>query len=263
MDPLTKKIKLHHNLNLESIHACYIGTNEQNLTMIHHLLNQPCKKTMDTQCHIGVSGYYNFDLICWRKSDRAILFDCNPNQVTFMKHTLNMIRTCPSREQFKIQMLHYFKIKKDAFLGGVGEKCNYKDAMLFCPNISEDDSYKGLFEATEEIQLVFEFKRPLSWLYTDESYLYIKNLIIQDKIAIFCEDITNTPTFNKINQLLIDNHIHVDTIYVSNLFNWLNTTHNNYYNTIKLLSNHKTYIIESDANLGLYQMIHMGNKYKY
>ena len=61
-------------------------------------------------CHIGVSGYYNFDIAILRKSNRIIIFDNNEQQIKFMKQTLKSINISKNREEFINNMMSYLNI---------------------------------------------------------------------------------------------------------------------------------------------------------
>lgn len=223
-------------------------------------------KVNELRCHIGFSGYFNFDIAYWRKSDRLILCDINPTQVIFMKQTIKSIKENKNRQLFKDDMIHYSKMKDKEFVIEMTNKSyhkNYKHhGMIYSPNISTDESYKNLNEFTNESifisQLNYELNRKGSWLYDDNGYDYIRHLAINDLIAIFCEDIIAFPS-QKIKKLLLDNHIVVDTIYTSNIYDFIR--HYNAYNTfIQLLCAPKTLVIESELRVGLCQTVVTGDK---
>lgn len=110
IDPLSQKIRSFHNLNINKNDLCYIGTNDYGLSRINKILRENNKETTET-CHVGVSGYYNFDIAVLRKSNRIIIFDNNEQQIKFMKQTLKSINISKNREEFINNMMSYLNIK--------------------------------------------------------------------------------------------------------------------------------------------------------
>jgi hypothetical protein len=146
------------------------------------------------------------------KPDRCVLFDKNNNQVIFLKQTLINVKKSETRYEFLIAMkeylnlnnniknIEYARIIKDhgynperlkPFVDSIHKSC-----LLFWPNISSDPSYYN-YNIHGDImdEISYELRRKDSWLSTDTNYNYIRNLVLTDKIAILCEDITNISTF--------------------------------------------------------------------
>lgn len=122
--------------------------------------------------------------------------------------------------------------------------------MFFMINISEDDSYKNLKYddiGTEAIsEIIYELGRKDSWLSNDDTYNYIRKLVIKDHIAIFCEDIRSIDIFKRVSNILQNNNIFIDTLYLTNVIGYMENDDKLLYNqTIEYLSNNKTLIIEN------------------
>jgi hypothetical protein len=262
IDPFSNKIRSFHNLNINKNDMCYIGTNDYGLFRIEKILREYNNRETTETCHIGVSGYYNFDIAVFRKSNRIIIFDNNEQQVKFMKQTLKSINISKNREQFINNMMLYLNIKYKEYSILLNEKAldfhKYKtEGMNFMINISEDDSYKNLKlpddVGTEAIsEIIYELERKGSWLSNDDSYNYIRKLVIKDHIAIFCEDIKSVDIFKRISNILNNNNIFIDTLYLTNVKCYMENNEKLLYNqSLKYLSNNKTLIIETKKILNI------------
>jgi hypothetical protein len=260
--PLSKKIRSFHNINICKHDLCYIGTNDENLSRKERILCSYKKhNNLDKNCHIGVSGYYNFDIIIFRKSDRCIIFDNNDQQIKFMKQTLNNINISPNRSEFIVNMINYLNMKKQehSILMGETDNKTFKNfkikGLSFMHNISYDESYKNLetqYDKTDNdvalTELIYELNRKGSWLSSEESYNYIRYLSLNDRISIFCEDILSINVFKRINNILQNNSIRIDTLYVTNVEGWVDEKDKDKYNqSLKYLSTPETLIINFDS----------------
>lgn len=261
MNPLSKKIRACHNPDIEpkNTDMVYIGTNEEKLKSSKNILYRSKKIGLDDVCHIGCSGYYNFDVAYWRKSDYIIIFDINPKQIKFMKHTLLILKSSSDRRKFVDNCISYMDKIYDV---------TYQEEIIFSPNISNDPSYAKIKIAQnnhldlrdEVIQIIYELTRSGSWLSTDVSYEYIRKLAIADNIAIFCEDIKSTNIFKYIGELLKTNHIMIDTLYVSNIHDYV--TDNKLFNqSVVFITTLSTLIIKTNTNFNLNQLIITGEEF--
>jgi hypothetical protein len=238
VDTLSRKIREKHNYDLNIKNYCYIGTNETNLLLTIKSLKQETENNLH-KCHIGISGWYNFDIIYMRNSNRGIFFDCNSNQITFLKWTLINIKDSYSRNDFINKMEEYINMMNNIYseehkiiVKNYGYNDNnwtnaarnkiHETCILFYPNISEDILYSN-FTITSNVadEIKYELIREGSWLSTEESYQYIRKLVLADKIAVLCEDIRNKSTFEYIANILYENNVIMDTIYLSNIADYI------------------------------------------
>jgi len=261
IDPLSQKIRSFHNLDINKNDLCYIGTNDYGLARIEKMLKEYNNHDREETCHIGVSGYYNFDIAVFRKSKRIIIFDNNEQQIKFMKQTLKCINISKNREQFINNMMAYLNLKYEEHSILLNEKDIFSRkgiiGMFFMININEDDSYKNLKyddnPGTEAIsEIIYELGRKGSWLYTEDNYNYVRKLALKDHIAIFCEDITSIDIFRRIGNILNNNNVIVDTLYLTNIKSYLDINNKLSYNqSVKYLCNSKTLIIENKGMLNI------------
>jgi len=254
----TKILKYFNGLKKANIlDACYIGTNEI-ITIIPKL-----NKSYDEKIHIGLSGWHNFDIMCVNNPNRGIILDINSNQVNFMKYTLENISKSNNRQTFvdniidQLNKLYFIKYKK--LLEIINHELHEKELwnhINFHLNITDDvtyDKYNKIlnsynYDKEEFVEIRHELTRKGSWLSTDNNYNYINKLVLNNKIIVIQENIENYKHFQYLSQMLINNNIDVETLYVSNVHGYINNK-NNLIETVKLLTDNNTKIIWSDINL--------------
>ncbi len=230
-DALSKKLSTltnsEMNKRLPLSNGVYIGTNESKIQDSATVLSELPKVDTDERCHIGFSGLHNFDIANLRQSSRIIICDVNPENRLFLSNVISILCECSERTQFIDSMVRYIE-KHDLH----NNPHDLSSSINFCPNASDEEIYDGVTQNTDQIRI--ELKRPNSWLHTEESFHYIRNLALNGKIALITENITNTATFKRIASLLQNNAIMIDSLYVSNIANYmeaqdqqsfLNTTH--------------------------------------
>ncbi len=245
-NPLSKCIRKCDNKDLTEAApiGVYISTNETGLAKTREILNNTPK--IKDGCHIGFSGWHNFDIMVIRKSDYAIICDINPENAYFLHHVLEMIKNNSDRLHFVGAAASYVK-KVDRT--NIIDPNKLETSVAFQPNVSEDPIYDDVVFPSDEIPI--ELKREGSWLNTDESYQYIRKLAQNDKIVLISENILNTATFEKIKNVLQNNNFQIDSLYVSNIHDYMNTKENRetFLKTIDTLSENETIIITTDSQL--------------
>jgi hypothetical protein len=91
-DSLSKEIrKLTTDLPWSSEGMVYLGTNETNTASVAEILTSTPLQAGG--CHIGFSGWHNFDIMTMRKSERGIICDINPRNALFLEAMLGLVRT--------------------------------------------------------------------------------------------------------------------------------------------------------------------------
>jgi hypothetical protein len=186
------------------INGIYITTNETNLSATHQLLKDHPRPSGEQQLiHIGCATWYNFDIMCERKSSIGLIVDFNPENAKFIKKTIDIINISESRHLFKQNMIEYLNSLKG------------KSRGLFFHG-----DQKGL--PTERIER--ELQREGSWLQSEENYFFIKKLASKEGgLVAITEDITNFDKFSSIRKFLDQKNIVIDTLYLSNISNFMDS----------------------------------------
>lgn len=182
------------------VNGVYITTNETNLSATNTFLKT--HPLNENSIHIGCASWYNFDIMCARKSHYGLIVDFNPKNAEFIKKTIEIIKISNSRESFKTAIIDYLTSLEGA------------EKQLF---FHKDQ--KGL--PTEKIEK--ELYRKESWLHDDKSYNFIKKLVEKEQIIAITEDITNFEKFAEIKNFLDSNNLFIDTLYLSNICNFMQT----------------------------------------
>lgn len=191
----------------------YITTNELNIDKTIQAIKN--KNSGDEnyksliKCHIGVSGWFNFDVVCVNKStDIIVLFDINPQVADFLKKTYELIILNSTRELFVSSICKWFD---------QDESHN----IMFYPNIK----YADFLNPKEETKA--ELTRKTSWLSNAKNYDYIRSLCINQHVSILTFDICNNNIFKKIQSLFNENSVYIDTLYLSNISQYIMKEDNN------------------------------------
>ncbi len=214
----------------EGKNVVYPLTNESGVAeTIERLVILPKVKN---SCHIGISCFYNFDIIFARKSKYAVLFDQNPSVKIFLHKVFSCINDCTTRFDFieKIEAL----LGKDSDYSRIDESKIYIDDKLIYFDVNCE-------HATTLKQISCELLRKESWLYNEESFRYIQSLIKDNKIFVLTEDMNNTEQFYKLKTTLDGLDIMVDSLYTSNVSNYVNK--DLYDKFIRTIINNNTIII--------------------
>lgn len=256
-DALSRKIRMLHNDQINNRDCCYIITNETGLEDIQEKLRL-CNIAMS--CHLGVSGWYNFDLMCITKSSRGIILDYNCNQVSFLKQTLIILKNSYYRACFVEDFIKYLRAMENRMAEVrrqiVHDYGFHNQNIAY--NILHDSCtlfYINIKDGRDPIEQVnHELIRNGSWLSTDNNYNYIRNLALQDKICVICEDITNTSNMRRILDLLDWNGITLNTVYLSNAMDYI-PDENITSETISLFKRDNSKIIYTNHKSGLKQCI--------
>jgi hypothetical protein len=227
-DPISKRLRRFDNLELKAplptYSGVYINTNERGSADTAKVLAQIPLVTQP--CHIGFSGWHNFDIMAQRLSARALICDINPENALFLSHVLKFAGLYNNRHEFVEQMSQF--VKKNHY---VGARKNIdrepwlspieSTSISFSLNVNEEPPYDDHYSVFEEVEL--ELQRPTSWLFTDERYAHIRNLALTDKVALITESIFAVESFTNIAKLLRENSAQIDTVYVSNISEWINS----------------------------------------
>lgn len=250
---LSKKLRSYDNIEIKYPFpiqcGVYINTNECGVNDTAATLATLPK--IQQSFHVGFSGWHNFDIMAQRHSSGGLVCDINPENALFLHTVLKYVRRYESRDDFINKINRY--IEKYCYEGQRTnknlksyQKKHCEKSIKFSINVSDEDPYVDHYSVLEEINL--ERKRETSWLYTDSSYAYIRELALNDKIVLITENICAQDTFNAIKNTLLGASIKIDTLYVSNISETIfsKEDRNNFLSTIKcLLTENNTILIDA------------------
>lgn len=201
LNPVSASLAKFDNRSVKGeVNGLYITTNETNLAATDAFLK--AHPVRENTIHVGCATWHNFDIMCKRKSNYGLIIDFNPENAKFIKKTVEIIKFSESREAFKTNVI--------AYLNSLQEKKR---------NIFFHKDQQGL--PTDRIEK--ELFREGSWLQNAENYAYIKKLVSNDQIIAITENITNHRKFSEIRSFLDLNHLVIDTVYMSNICNFMQT----------------------------------------
>ncbi|MBX7067071.1 MAG: hypothetical protein K1X28_07560 [Parachlamydiales bacterium] len=140
----------------------------------------------DGGVHIGFSCWENLDIMAARKSSAGIIGDISQSAYHAMSETAKTVCSVADRFEFvKTFPLEKLKIKS-------------------------------------EIDVTSELDREGSWLANDDSFRTIQKLFKERSVAILQLDIRDGMKFGEIQKCLASNGLKCDTLYLSNIFDWIN-----------------------------------------
>lgn len=198
--PLSKRIRrIETSVQKEPSLGLFLRTNEKNTQGAAKRLNE--KKKTANSCHIGFSGWHNFDIIALRQSTYGIICDCNPANEILINRTIEILRLSKNRFDFVKKITPFIE----------EAELKYNFVPIDNGNLIAADDVKG------------ELIREGSWLSENKKFEHIKMMALKDKISAKTVNILTTSIFTKIASLLRDNAIDIDTVYISNICNYMNT----------------------------------------
>ena len=211
----------------------YITTNEVKLDKTKEFLKN-CETSKERN-HFGFSAWHNFDIMVVRQSERGILCDFNPKWQKFLHLTLLELNNASNRHSFTEHM----KIYVNQNLSEFGSKVS--------PDSDDEILPKDIIDQ--------ELNRPGSWLSTDEGFSYIQKLAKDGKISIVVADIRDEQKFQELGNILKQNAVSIDTLYVSNIAEWMSTSEDkeNFVKSVNHLISPQTKLIQ--AGNGLQQSV--------
>lgn len=199
------------NKTLQKTVGVYIATNESNTSSIAQQLLSCAPQ--EPSCHIGFSGWHNFDIMSLRKSQYGIICDFNESSSLFLNATLKKLKKSATRQIFAEKINQFIERKSTDYWSYYVPK----DKILFSFNIT----YDPLLKPKEEV--LKELEREGSWLSQDESYTYVKSLAEKDAVSVLTLDIRNTKNFEIMALAIKKSAAQVDTLYLSNINSYMET----------------------------------------
>ncbi len=217
--------KLHcHSLNERGV-GVYLTTNEEGVEKLRGLLR--ALPLVSNHCHIGFSGWHNFDIMVLRKSSYGLICDFNPDNKLFIEKTLKILKLSENRHMFANDFIKQMK---------------EPPTISFSPNIKT--------ETSEDTEVQGELTREGSWLADDASFQHIKQMAIDNRIAAIAANILDTERFEKVAEIYKNNSIKIDTVYLSNISDCMEIygTKKQFVKTVKSLINSESIVINSSFN---------------
>jgi hypothetical protein len=256
-DALSKKLRQFDNSTIVTPLlgqlGIYINTNEHAVVGTSNTLS--VIPLISKGCHIGFSGWHNFDIMAQRRSTRGIICDLNPENALFLYHVLLYVRSCNNRFHFVEKIIEFYAENSYSGDRSTTNKSFKQQAnplgVNFCVNVSEEAAYLYAGCRTVIDEMKGELQRPTGWLYNNERYEYIRALALDDKIALITDNICAFERFIQIARLLKDNMVQIDTVYVSNISHWIwkPEERRSFYRTIQsFLSDNQTILIDAHFN---------------
>lgn len=170
----------------------YFMCNEEKQDVVIEELG--CYDKKEKSIHIGFSSWFNFDILATRDPSIAVIGDISPKMIDY----LDLIKTVILRSA-----------NRASFLKNLTEELNYQSAYFGLPK----EGAVFFFEN--------ELDRKESWLFSDEKFDVIKHMYEDDKIMHVKWNICDVQMFLKVQRLITENGLSVDTVYVSNIYEWL------------------------------------------
>ncbi|NGX29078.1 MAG: hypothetical protein K940chlam1_01271 [Candidatus Anoxychlamydiales bacterium] len=188
--------------NLSSLKECspkgfypdmvYVNTNESDLRIIQEQLISTEKIG---NLYIGVSGLYNFNIASIRDLESILIFDASPTVKFFYKNIIKIIKKNSRNETLK-EIERFIK---------------NNETILFKVEGEDNISSNAIRILNEEI------KENLSFLSSDERFMKIKNIILNNQFLFVNLDIYKEGSFDDLVDKLTENNLTIDTLYLSNL----------------------------------------------
>jgi len=194
--------------------------------------------------HIGFSCWENFDLMVARNSCGGLIADISNETHIFHQITQKIMLSSSNREEFVAQMLAFLSENPSFFRE---EKAESLDAI-----------HKELF-------------RSGSWLNTEESFQKIRSLYQAHRIIHIRLDIMDRWAFQTIADWMRANGLHCDSLYLSNIPDWIRNGEDSVKGMGKLkmainrVVNKDTFVIHASEqfaeNTGMPQRVYQGFPY--
>jgi hypothetical protein len=193
------------------------------------LLTIPRAERNDNSVHIGFAANFNYDLIAVRNPTYAIVSDISPLMLKYFEQLSLCVQKSSTRDEFVKNMQTTIQDNAD-FYYSLGKGSNIS---MLC-------------------NLTTELTRVGSWLSTDKGFARVKQMHEEGRILYLKLDITDKRGFKSIQDWIKREGLSVDTIYVSNIPEWLHPDNGrptpkalDYLDNIQSLINAQTYVIDA------------------
>ncbi|HEY5236704.1 MAG TPA: hypothetical protein VIJ14_11040 [Rhabdochlamydiaceae bacterium] len=202
----------------------YIVCNEKGQeTTLAALSSNPSTIDPKRRVHIGFSGWFNLDLMAVTHPAYGILCDYDNKMMDIYRGIGESLNKSANRREFVSNF--------EMFI-------NENSQQLFSLPPAE---IPKLFNIRNELQ------RPGSWLASEASFQVIKNLSTSGRLIFLNVDITDKQAFIQLKSWLDESHLELDTLYTSNIIDWLQgeLPQQSYILNLKMVSTPNTRFIEA------------------
>ncbi len=176
----------------------YIGCNEkEQAATLAALATNPSKTDPQKRVHIGFAVWFNLDIMALTKPAYGILCDYDNKVMDVYQGIGESLKKSGNRREFATNF--------EMFL-------NQNSERLF--SLPPAEIIK-LFNIQQELT------RPGSWLASEESFQTIKNLSQRGCLLFLNVNILDKQSFLGFKSWLDTNHLELDTLYTSNIIDWL------------------------------------------
>ncbi|MBS0621814.1 MAG: hypothetical protein JSR80_02505 [Verrucomicrobia bacterium] len=149
--------------------------------------------TTEKKCHLGVAGFFNFEVALATQAKKVILLDGNPNMVKFNKIARELLICCNDANDFKEKLQN---------------RCQLDLALKACK-----------FLPGHSLTHILNVKN--SFLSCLENFRYMKNLAIGGDIHIFQGDFGDRALIQSIIDLTGKEGYSITSMFISNMYDWM------------------------------------------
>ena len=203
----------------------YIGCNEEKQAEMLGLLTGSSQIAPDRRVHLGFSVWFNLDLMSVTKPAYGIICDIND----YVIDIYSGIQECLAESDDALTFVNNFR---DFLIE------NSEDFFYGLPG----DEIKKLFDIDAELV------RPGSWLQSPEKFHVIKSLHVNGRIRYLNLNIADeTGIFDQIGSWMQSNNLELDTLYASNIVEWLKSSplHAAYVKNLQRVSSNSTRFMQA------------------
>ncbi|MCM8787572.1 MAG: response regulator, partial [Candidatus Omnitrophica bacterium] len=212
----------------------YILSNERAESVLVELERLPKAKDNKLLTHLGFAGWINLDILAIRRIDFGIFVDINPYLIEVWKIVEEIIRhPAIKRREFVETFIQALNRRRLDLLGN--------DLTSITPNLT-------IYRIRSLLN------RPESWLGSDEKFKYIQEMFMRDRIAYFRLNALDKKRIRLLANILRKYDLRLDTIYISNIFDFLRKTkkpedleeiQRKFAKNLSLLGDNRTLLLES------------------
>jgi len=196
---------------------------------VETLCTIPRAEKNDNSVHIGFAANFNYDLIAHRNPTYAIVCDISPIMLKYFEQLSLCVQKSSNRHEFVKNMQTLIQDNAD-----------------FYYSLEKGSSISMLCDLTTELS------RAKSWLSTDEGYARVKQMHEEGRILYLKLDVTDKKGFQSISSWIKGKGLFVDTIYASNIPEWLHPDNSRptpkglaYLDNMKCMMDPRTYLIDA------------------